>query len=363
MTNGTLTAAVAVALTAAVLTAAPAQAAPPALALPAPTGDLHVGMSALHLVDHTRADPWVPTEDRELMLSIWYPAKATTGAPAPYMTEGESRTYLGETAPNLPPDLLTTVGTHAVRDAAPLPSRRGRPLVLLSPGFGMPRATLTGLAEDIAGRGYVVAAIGHNYEAYGITFPGGHTTTCAACGASEPARVGVVRAQDTSFVLDRLTAPGSPWRPLIDRDRIAMVGHSAGGFSAVTAMLADPRLKAAVSLDGQFVHDTSVVIDRPVLMLGAEARVPGADHSWDETWAHLTGWRRWITVVGTEHMSFTDLAPLGAQAGMPQQELDGQRAFTITREYTAAFLAEHFGCGDDLLDGPSPAYPEVRFQG
>lgn len=37
----------------------------------------------------------------------------------------------------------------------------------------MPRATLTGLAEELASRGYIVAGIGHNYEADGIMFPDG----------------------------------------------------------------------------------------------------------------------------------------------------------------------------------------------
>lgn len=172
--------------------------------------------------------------------------------------------------------------------------------------------------------------------------------------------VGDIRAADSTFVLDSLTSPRSPWRALIDEDRIAMVGHSAGGFSTVTTMLADPRVKAAIDLDGDFHHDLSAEIDRPLLMIGAEARVPGADRSWDETWEHPTGWRGWVTVQGTRHLSFTDLAPLGAQAGLPQQELDGGRAAA----YVGAFLGEQLGCGDgELLDGPSGEYPEVVFHG
>ncbi len=38
------------------------------------------------------------------------------------------------------------------------------PLIVLSPGFTMPRSTLTALAEDLASHGYVVAGVDHTYE-------------------------------------------------------------------------------------------------------------------------------------------------------------------------------------------------------
>ncbi|MEU9093183.1 hypothetical protein [Streptomyces sp. NPDC048428] len=41
--------------------------------------------------------------------------------------------------------------------AAPAPGRF--PLVLLSPGFSMPRSTLTSIAEELARRGHVVASV------------------------------------------------------------------------------------------------------------------------------------------------------------------------------------------------------------
>ncbi|MEW2583656.1 hypothetical protein AB0923_10280 [Streptomyces virginiae] len=39
------------------------------LELPRPTGAFAVGRDTLHLVDRGRKDPWVPTVDRELLLS------------------------------------------------------------------------------------------------------------------------------------------------------------------------------------------------------------------------------------------------------------------------------------------------------
>ncbi|MFF2040767.1 alpha/beta hydrolase family protein [Kitasatospora sp. NPDC058170] len=345
----------------------PGPARPPAavLQLPEPSGKLPIGRTVLHLTDEGRADPWVPSGDRELMVSLWYPAVRPSATPAPYMTPEESAQYVASIGLPLPPDLMTKVATHATVDAKPLKTWRGLPLVVLSPGFGMPRATLTGLAEELAGRGYAVAGIGHNYEADGISFPDGHTTSCVACRNTDYPRVGAVRAEDVSFVLDELTAgPAAQQAGVsVDTTRVVMVGHSAGGFSTIPAMLGDGRVKAAVNMDGNFRFPNDTPLDRPVLMLGKPSHVPaGPDPTWDETWNELTGWKRWLSVDGTEHLSFTDLAPLAKQLGSPLQAADGDRVDAITRAYVDAFVDTQLrGAHAPLLNGPSAEFPEVRF--
>ncbi|MEU5950757.1 alpha/beta hydrolase [Streptomyces sp. NPDC047525] len=335
-----------------------------ALVLPEPSGRHPVGRATVHLEDEGRPDPWVPSVARELMVSLWYPAVRASSTPAPYMTPAESAQYIEANELGLPPDLFSKVITHSTADAKPSGTRRGLPLVVLSPGFGMPRATLTGLAEELASRGYVVAGIGHNYEASGISFPDGHTTPCAVCQDPDYPKVGAVRAEDVSFVLDELTSERPAWKggTLIDADRMAMAGHSAGGFSTVPAMLRDPRIKAGVNIDGNFHFPDDTPLDRPFLMLGKARHVPGAEPTWDETWTELAGWKRWLSVEGTEHLSFTDLAPLAKQLGMPLQDLDGDRSDAVTRAYVAAFVDKHLrGSNTRLLDGPSARYPEARF--
>ncbi|MFI7277902.1 alpha/beta hydrolase family protein [Streptomyces sp. NPDC049879] len=362
MRLGRLAGAVGAALMTCALFTAPAaagEAGADAPRLPEPGGDHAIGMVTLHLTDEDRADPWVPGERRELMVSLWYPAAAPSDTPSPYMTAEESRMYLEADGIPLPPGVLSTVVTHSTAGAEPLRARGGRPLVVLSPGFGMPRATLTGLAEELAARGYVVAGIGHNHEANGITFPDGHTTGCAVCDDPDYARVGNVRAADVSFVLDELGTYGR----LIDPRRVAMVGHSAGGFSTIPAVLSDRRVTAAVNMDGNFRWPNDIPVDRPVLMLGKPSHAPGGqDPTWDETWGELTGWKRWLTVEGMEHLSFSDVAPLAAQLGIPMQDLDGARCDAITRAYVTAFVDRHLrGRYAPLLDGPSARYPEVAF--
>src|SRR5690349_3670357 len=57
------------------------------LTLPAPSGPARVGVVPVHLVDHSRPGPWVPSQPaRELMVSLWYPAQRVHGYPrAPWL--------------------------------------------------------------------------------------------------------------------------------------------------------------------------------------------------------------------------------------------------------------------------------------
>jgi predicted dienelactone hydrolase len=332
----------------------------PALAIPEPTGQYATGTTTLHLVDEDRADVWVPTEDRELMVTLWYPT-ADEGPAAPYMTAEESALFGAQL--NVPGDLLAGVAANSVQDAEPLADDGSLPLVVLSPGFSFPRATLTGLAEELASQGYAVAAVGHNYEAP-ISFPD-RTTECLTCEQEDLDTDTLVpnRAEDLSFVLDELT--GGAWEDsgVIDEHRIAVGGHSIGGASAHRALANDDRFDAGFNLDGTFFALDPHQVRDPFLMVGAEVHgQPGEDDSWDKAWKKLRGWKRWITVDGTGHSAMTDLAPLAEQAGLNQDETDGLRSSDIARTYVTAFLDEHLRCEDEpVLDGPSAEWPEVDF--
>ncbi|MFF9499796.1 alpha/beta hydrolase family protein [Streptomyces sp. NPDC014656] len=352
-----------------------------ALRLPAPTGPYGVGSSVLHLVDRSRTDPWVPEADgREVMVTLHYPAARpataphTPGRPAPYSTREEARLLLEAIQVDDPASVreLARIPTHSAVDVRPAAGRH--PLVVLSPGFGMPRFTLTGLAVDLASRGYVVASLDHAYESSGTSVPGGPALTCVACtvmeesGWSKGALVTGTRAADTRFVLDRLTGPRAAWRfaSSIDRTRIGMAGHSVGGASAITAMAADGRIDAGVNMDGSFwdAPPSDRLGGRPFLLLGTDAyhRPNGEDTSWDTTWAALGGERRWLTVDGAEHLDFSDAPVLLGHFGVPGGALPAERAIALTRTYVAAFFDEHLrGEDQPLLDGPDPAHPEIRF--
>ncbi|HEV2779256.1 MAG TPA: alpha/beta hydrolase [Actinophytocola sp.] len=332
--------------------------------LPAPTGRQWVGSDALHLVDADRPDPWVPTGPRELMVSVWYPAAVPGGHRVPYATAEESALVLAGIP--VPADALTRVRIHARVGVPPLRTPHRLPLVVLSPGFGLPRWTLTALAEDLASRGYVVAGVDHTYEAAAVTFPDGRVAECVVCtGEVNGPEIAASRTLDLSFVLDRLLGHRR-YGQLIDPRRIAAAGHSIGGAAAAATMLADRRVDAGINLDGSFQPALQTGLSRPFLMLGAGARhgLPGQDASWDATWPHLTGWRRWLHAPEMEHSSVTDIAVWGDWVGLPVQPLPGARCVEIIRSYVAAFVDRHpRHQPEPLLNGPSPQFPEIDFMG
>ncbi|MBB4906578.1 alpha/beta hydrolase [Actinophytocola algeriensis] len=287
---------------------------PKNLSLPHPTGRRPVGSTSLHLKDTSRPDTWVPEVPyRELMVSLFYPTATTHGTKTQYVTAAESAALLADGGlTDLPPDLLTTVRTNSVRNARM--AGHHLPLVVLSPGYTKPRATLTALAEDLASNGYVVAVVGHTYENYGTSFPDGRFLECASCAIDHlPGfweKLAQGRAKDVSFVLDELL--GKYRR--IDPARIAMGGHSAGGGSATTALVADDRIKAGFDIDGRAYLPLSENLDRPFLYL------------------------------------------------IKYPTVDATRVQAITRAYLGAFLDQNLkGEERPLLAAPSPEYPEITF--
>ncbi|HEV8555682.1 MAG TPA: alpha/beta hydrolase [Actinophytocola sp.] len=280
------------------------------LYLPKPTGSHPVGATLVHLTDVSRRDPWAPeATSRELMVSLWYPAQPSGGPRAPYLTPTESELLLKHAGiTGLPFDVLSTTRTNAVTDATPIECRHDLPLVVLSPSFTKPCATLTALAEDLASHGYVVAGIEHTYESVATTFPDGRVTTCRAREVRQRGhafweRLTASRAADVSFVLDALTGthPQSPGARLIDPSRIAMAGHSVGGASTIAAIVTDSRLRAGIDIDGATHFPISDAgLPRPFLFLGRKGQCsPGgsaAAATWERDWNHLTGWKRWLVV-------------------------------------------------------------------
>jgi dienelactone hydrolase len=346
------------------------------LRLSAPTGRYAVGATELYLKDTSRPDPWVPEQTaRELMVTLWYPTDTRQGTRTEYLSAEESRLLIqGKRLEDvLPPEIFSTVGTHAIVDARPAGRPHSLPLIVLSPGWTQPIATLTGLAEDLASHGYVVAGIDHTYETYAITFPDGRIAGCAACAFDDDrpffGKLYQSRAADVSFVVDELTGRDPAWRGsrLIDSRRIGAAGHSAGGAAALAALANDRRIDAGIDVDGTTNSGGEPVIpvtglSRPALVLTGDDHLPGGPDRWlTADFANLTGWKRWLAVAGMDHSSFTDLGIFADQLGIDiGAATPGVRATGITRRYVRAMFDKHLRHRPQpLLDTVSARYPEV----
>lgn len=382
--------------------------------LPKPTGSHNIGTTDLHLIDHERLDPWTEEENRELMISIWYPAKKSyEGQRAPYM-QSKAAEHIDQ---NLSPFLglqpgqidWANIGTHAMLNAPVEDDKDGYPIVLFSPGFGNSRTTSTYIVEELVSHGYVVVTIDHTYETDGVEFPDGRIvgqevpTDIDATDLIEKAIE--IRLMDVQFVLDQLSDleanrnPDAQNRDLpvglsnaLDLSRIGMFGHSAGGDTTAGVMDIDSRIDAGIDMDGWLAYDfygeqlSQVAhngLERPILLMGSgEAyEFPPRTHltntAWKSFWEHSTGWKLDLNIPEGKHYTFTDhqviLPQIADQFNLPDEVLEGTfndligtvdpgRISESLPSYVIAFFDQHLkGLPQQLLDGPSHNHPDIHF--
>lgn len=320
--------------------------------LPAPTGPYRVGVTTLYLVDRDRADPWPEAGHdgaaREVMASVYYPALDVRDHPvAPQLTPAEAAAFTSwgpVFLPQLPGRGVAwgTTLTHGHTDAPAKPVRR--PVVLYSPGLADPRALGSGIAEELASRGYVVVSLDHPGETSLVQLPG-RLRVFGLPG--DPSRdpglyraVIATRLADTAFVLDRLevlAAGGNPdarGRALpanlgraLDLRRIGMYGHGLGGTIAAEAMFEDTgsRIDAAINMegfldyhperpgqDGELLPVARNGVDRPLSLLGTEGfQNARYQRAWSATLAH--GSARQRVIADANHWTLTDFAAVAPQ--------------------------------------------------
>ncbi|MBO1414799.1 alpha/beta hydrolase [Streptomyces sp. FH025] len=324
------------------------------LTLPAPTGRHPVGCQPVHLVDDSRRDPWDPAIPvRELMLTVYYPARDVTGlAPAPQMPP-QAATWFGRIVPRTPLHLPAAgvnwgaTRSHAFEGASPLPGRW--PVLVHSPGGGDPRGLGTSLAEDLASRGAVVFSVDHPGDAAAVEFPDAQpyrkdtvrTTVFRGDPRDQPAVARTMtdaRIADLHCVLDRLGRAADLPLPhglakTLDLRRLGVYGHSAGGSAVTEVMYEDRRVRAGINLEGYLDYPPSAPgaaaepfpvaangMDRPLLLLGSEGfnRRQELDRSWLALAALSGRWVRSARVADANHWIFTDYAAM-----LPQLQAAG----------------------------------------
>ena len=184
-------------------------------------GDLPVGVRQIELSDPGRIDilaidpaadkpAQMPTYDRPLTVEVWYPAAADATGSTTFQT------YLRDGTTEV------DVEGRAMRDAAPAQADEPYPLVLVSHGYPGNRFLMSHLAENIASKGYVVAAIDHTDSTYRSKDAFGSTL--------------VNRSLDQLFVLEemaRLSSEEGFLNGLVDAENTGLIGYSMGGYGAV----------------------------------------------------------------------------------------------------------------------------------
>lgn len=179
-----------------------------------------VNPDQLDVLAVTPGDP-NPRYDRPLTLEVSYPGTVPVGQKA--LTTYKDVYGFGPNNPDRPNTPLTFAG-RALRDAAPDNSKAPYPLIVLSHGYPGSRLMMTYLAENLASKGYVVAAIGHTDSTFDNV--GAFSSTL------------VNRAKDQLFVIDEMARRNNGdgfLSGLLDAQNTAIIGYSMGGYGALNS--------------------------------------------------------------------------------------------------------------------------------
>ena len=349
--------------------------------LPEPTGKYCVGTTTpFHLVDNSRLEAFTeddPEDVRELIVQLWYPVDpGGQGAPAPYMDRITAETIMPPISAELE-DWHEQVLAHALLEAQPAADVARFPVLLYASGWGGVYQAQAALLEDLAGHGYVIAAINHPYISGVVIFPDGRVVENPVAVLQAEMdyleEVFPTAVEDVRFVLDWLESleradPRGRWTGRLDLTSVGMFGHSYGGATAFDVCRADPRLVAAINMDGTLFGPVAARgTNCPVMyMLGKGSLSP-------MPWALFGGDAYGVSVEDSDHTSFLDLALLVPRIApsLPQSFLellqfgavDPVHMQQITRAYHLAFFDSYLR-GQPLkrLTDLAARYEDVLFR-
>jgi dienelactone hydrolase len=323
-------------------------------------GRFPVGVRTVQAADTRR--------NRRFPCEIWYPA-ATRYAGQDLEPRTQDRFTL--------PPQQEARAQMAIREATAEPG--WYPLILYSHPSGAHRRAATFLCTHLSSHGYVVAALDHSeVVAPELARRAGETAEQTA------ARVDAViasRVPDVRFLLDQMLA--ASWGELeLDPERIGIVGHSFGGWTALAATEAEARIRAVVALaPGGASRPRPGILpvtltfawgrDVPTLYLVAEGDTMLPLQGMYELFERTPATKRMIVLCRADHAHFMDqieqvheavrTMPDAGELKAIQQEMrpmaelcSEQQAHLFVRGLTLCHLDAFLGGGEEaraLLNG------------
>ncbi len=316
---------------------------------------------------------------RPLFIEIWFPLIAGTEAEPVSYTFVTGDSFVSTRAIKAPTDAVATDGPF--------------PLIVYSHGSGGVRYIHSDYTETLASHGYIVVAPDHT----------GNTAVELALGTSDDGNViAFNRVSDVRAVIDVMTDPNGrvDLAASVDADKVAITGHSFGGFTSYAAVSgytndigsvsADDRIDAIIALapavgarDGAALlsDDDLGRIGVPSLVLvGTEDTStpiePNVERAWELT---TSSPHHRVEMVAAAHQSYTDVCDYIAafEAGQPVTEpvrelvesfgeagcAEGQmpidRVKELTNTFALRFLDSVF-TGSEMIDpATTTAGPDV----
>ena len=235
-------------------------------------------------------------------VAVWYPAPKGSSRgrqPATYSQLDALPEGLAAAAPKLLPagtDLTFTMPTSFA--GLPASPDGPFPLVVFSHGFGSFRLDASSVVAGIASWGFVVAAPEHTER-----------DRAALVGGKIAGGVADVTAKDVAVITDTIAlvggAPTAPLAGLSDTKRVGVVGHSAGGRAALSALSTD-QVDVAVGWAPAGRWDRPAP-DKPSMLIAARVDVLVPLEEVRATFAGLSPVKRLVVMDRTGHNTFTDI--------------------------------------------------------
>lgn len=283
--------------------------------------------------------------DRSISLLAWYPALPPAA--------NRSSTPMGG-----------GVDARPARGAGPFP------VLLFSHGSGGTPRQSSFLTAHLASHGFVVIAPTH---------PGNTAVDCpAGClPIDASARAAFLdsaanRPADISAALDQalsLSFSGDEQLGrMLNADRVGVVGHSFGGWTALQVLLGDPRFRVAVPMAPGVVAELLAQtehVEAPTLVLAGDldrlTRL--ADEQLLSTSLTAGGGDHWFVVLhGAGHLAFTDFCGR-IFGGCGPEDLPPAEAQSAVKGWTTAFLQRYLAEDDRYaawLDDKQASFVEVK---
>ncbi|HEX2577548.1 MAG TPA: dienelactone hydrolase family protein [Aquihabitans sp.] len=310
----------------------------------------------------------------------WYPA-AAEAAEQPTETFDIASLLTPELQAQVPADKRPLYEIDAHPGAEPA-DRGPYPVVLFSHGYaGFPEQSAD-LVTHLASWGFVVVAPDHVER--------------SLSGLLGVAARGVPKQTDPDVLTQSLDAAlaegerdGSPLAGLVDEERVAVAGHSAGAGAAYRTATSEPRVKAFVAYsvglgggpDGEAAEPPPVP-EVPGMVMGAtDDGIISYDRT-EEVFEGLTAPSYLVSIEGAGHLVFSDLCLIGRDLGglaglieevgldLPEQfsrlasdgceegQLDPLEAFPAIDHLSVAFLRSTLGIDDEPV-GLDPSVAEA----
>lgn len=346
----------------------------PDFQMPAPTGDYAVGVTDRRVSS---------TDDPAINVKIWYPATAVEQTPShPYIAN------LDRSILSMPQFLFSHVRgreTPTFQDPALRESSSKYPVIIYSHGAGTFAEDNTFLLSDLTSHGFVVVSVDHPkpIDVYDVNMSAladaPEATLEALAQAVFPDRVRDIVA--TVAYLDSINEEDALFKGQLDLNVLGAVGYSLGGGVMTEYCAVHQRCRVMVNLDGNpFGSARHTGVQSPYLhlsqhtLLDLDETEPNDSPSAQVAQLYINEVSDvvqytedngtsayWFQVLGSGHVSFTDLALWIQPRFGPLQNMlgngDPQALHKVIYNLTRSFLS------DALLNTNSFEATQAQHQG